>query len=71
MRNRQTWLCSRPNGIRNLALREAERLGSRVPGARSIPVCGSAMRGWIADKSTSWPRIEAGDTMRALAVEKS
>jgi N-terminal domain of oxidoreductase len=27
-----------------------------------------AMRGWIADNSTSWPRMEAGDTMRAFAV---
>src|SRR5713226_5899316 len=27
-----------------------------------------AMRGWIADKSTYWPRIEVGDTMRAFSV---
>jgi NADPH-dependent curcumin reductase CurA len=27
-----------------------------------------AMRGWIADKSTYWLRIEVGDTMRAFAV---
>src|SRR5258705_3791044 len=27
-----------------------------------------AMRGWIADKSNYWPRIEVGDTMRAFAV---
>jgi len=27
-----------------------------------------AMRGWIADKSTYWPRIEVGDTMRAFAA---
>ena len=26
------------------------------------------MRGWIADKSTYWPRIEVGDTMRAFSV---
>ncbi len=26
------------------------------------------MRGWIADKSTYWPRIEVGDTMRAFAA---
>ena len=27
-----------------------------------------AMRGWIADTSTYWPRIEVGDTMRAFSV---
>jgi NADPH-dependent curcumin reductase CurA len=27
-----------------------------------------AMRGWIADKSTYWPRIEVGDTMRAFSA---
>ncbi len=26
------------------------------------------MRGWIADKSTYWPRIEVGDTMRAFSA---
>src|SRR6202040_122784 len=72
--NRQIWLKSRPNGIpqpEDFAIREA-----------SIPAIGEseflirnrflsadpAMRGWIADKSTYWPRIEVGDTMRAFAV---
>lgn len=27
-----------------------------------------AMRGWIADKTTYWPRTEVGDTMRAFSV---
>jgi len=27
-----------------------------------------AMRGWIADKSTYWPRIEVGDTMRGRSL---
>jgi len=27
-----------------------------------------AMRGWIADKSNYWPRIEVGDTMRAFSA---
>jgi NADPH-dependent curcumin reductase CurA len=72
--NRQIWLKSRPNGIpqpEDFAIREA-----------SIPAIGDgeflirnrflsadpAMRGWIADKSTYWPRIEVGDTMRAFSV---
>lgn len=74
MKNRQVWLSSRPNGIpqaSDFALREAE-----VPGisdgeflVRNIFLSADpAMRGWIADKSTYWPRIEVGDTMRAFAV---
>jgi NADPH-dependent curcumin reductase CurA len=72
--NRQIYLKSRPNGIpqpEDFAIREA-----------SIPDIGEnqflirneflsadpAMRGWITDKSTYWPRIEIGDTMRAYSV---
>lgn len=72
--NRQVWLRSRPNGIpraADFAIREAP-----------LPSCGDgqfvvrneylsvdpAMRGWIADKSTYWPRIEIGDTMRAFSA---
>jgi NADPH-dependent curcumin reductase len=74
MKNRQIWLCSRPNGIpqaTDFALREAD-----VPNLsdgeflvrNQFLSADPAMRGWIADKSTYWPRIEAGDTMRAFAV---
>jgi NADPH-dependent curcumin reductase CurA len=74
MKNRQVWLCSRPNGIpqaTDFALREAD-----VPNIsdgeflvrNQFLSADPAMRGWIADKSTYWPRIEAGDTMRAFAV---
>jgi NADPH-dependent curcumin reductase CurA len=72
--NQQIWLCARPNGIpraKDFAIRSAP-----------LPTCGDeqfvvhneylsvdpAMRGWIADKSTYWPRIEIGDTMRAFSV---
>jgi len=72
--NHQVWLCARPNGIpraTDFAIRSAP-----------IPACGDgqflihneflsvdpAMRGWIADKSTYWPRIEIGETMRAFSV---
>ena len=72
--NHQIWLCARPNGIpraKDFAIRSAP-----------LPTCGDgqfvvhneylsvdpAMRGWIADKSTYWPRIEIGDTMRAFSV---
>jgi NADPH-dependent curcumin reductase len=72
--NRQVWLKSRPNGIpqaENFDIRDGE-----------IPVIADgeflvrnhylstdpAARGWIADASNYWPRIEVGDTMRAFAV---
>jgi NADPH-dependent curcumin reductase CurA len=72
--NRQVWLRSRPNGIpqaRDFAIREAN-----VPSIESgeflihnrFLSADPAMRGWIADKSNYWPRIEVGDTMRAFAV---
>ena len=72
--NRQVWLRSRPNGIpmaEDFAIRVAD---VPEPGAGQILVRNSfvsvdpAMRGWIADKSTYWPRLEVGDTMRAYAV---
>ena len=72
--NRQVWLKSRPNGIP-----QAENFGIRDG---DIPVIAEgeflvqnhylssdpAARGWIADATTYWPRIEIGDTMRAFAV---
>jgi NADPH-dependent curcumin reductase CurA len=72
--NRQVWLKSRPNGIP-----QAEDFAIRVspvptPAEGEFVVRNSymsvdpAMRGWIADTSTYWPRIEVGDTMRAFAV---
>jgi NADPH-dependent curcumin reductase len=74
MKNRQIWLCSRPNGIpqaSDFALREAD-LPSIPDGEflvrNQFLSADPAMRGWIADKSTYWPRIEVGDTMRAFAV---
>ena len=74
MKNRQIWLRSRPNGIPQAAdfdLREAE-LPTLADGEFLIHnaylSADPAMRGWIADKSTYWPRIEVGDTMRAFAA---
>ncbi len=72
--NRQVWLKSRPNGIpsaKEFAIRTAP---VQTPKEGEILVRNAylsadpAMRGWIADKSTYWPRIEVGDTMRAFAV---
>lgn len=72
--NRQVWLCARPNGIpraSDFAIRTAPM---PVPGDGQFVVRNAylsvdpAMRGWIADKSTYWPRIEVGDTMRAYSV---
>src|SRR5258708_14450225 len=74
MKNRQVWLRSRPNGIPQAAdfdLREVE-LPTLSDGEflvhNAYLSADPAMRGWIADKSTYWPRIEAGDTMRACAA---
>ena len=72
--NRQVWLKSRPNGIpqaENFDIRD-----SHVPSiaegeflVRNHYLSSDpAARGWIADASTYWPRIEIGDTMRAFAV---
>ena len=72
--NRQVWLKSRPNGIP-----QAENFGIRDG---DIPLIAEgeflvqnhylssdpAARGWIADATTYWPRVEIGDTMRAFAV---
>jgi NADPH-dependent curcumin reductase len=74
VKNRQIWLCSRPNGIphaADFAIREAD-----VPTIsdgeflvrNQFLSADPAMRGWIADTSTYWPRIEVGDTMRAFSV---
>src|SRR5258706_2746366 len=74
MKNRQIWLRSRPNGIPQAAdfdLREVESpaLSDGEFLVRNAYLSADpAMRGWIADKSTYWPRIEVGDTMRAFAV---
>jgi len=72
--NRQIYLKSRPNGIpqpEDFALREAPipAIGDGQLLIRNEFVSADpAMRGWIADKSTYWPRIEIGDTMRAFSV---
>jgi len=72
--NRQVWLKSRPNGIpraEDFAIRAAPipmpKDGQFLVRNAYLSV-DPAMRGWIADKSTYWPRIEVGDTMRAFAV---
>src|SRR5258705_10500454 len=72
--NRQVWLKSRPNGIpraEDFAIRDAPipapKEGEFLVRNAYLSV-DPAMRGWIADKSTYWPRIEVGDTMRAFAV---
>lgn len=72
--NRQVWLRSRPNGIpqaHDFDLREAA-IPSIQAGEFLIRnhylSADPAMRGWIADKSNYWPRIEVGDTMRAFSV---
>jgi NADPH-dependent curcumin reductase CurA len=72
--NRQIWLKSRPNGIpqpEDFAIREtsvpAIEEGEFLIRNRFLSA-DPAMRGWIADKSTYWPRIEVGDTMRAFSV---
>ena len=72
--NRQIWLKSRPNGIpqpEDFAIREASippiEDGEFLIRNRFLSA-DPAMRGWIADKSTYWPRIEVGDTMRAFSV---
>jgi NADPH-dependent curcumin reductase CurA len=72
--NRQVWLRSRPNGIpraQDFGVREAP-----VPAIEAGEFlvrnhylsADPAMRGWITDKTTYWPRIEVGDTMRAYSV---
>ena len=74
--NRQVWLRERPNGIPqagDFGIRNAE-----IPGIaegqflihNEFLSADPAMRGWIADKSNYWPRIEVGDTMRAFSVGK-
>ena len=74
MKNRQIWLCSRPNGIpqaADFAIRDVD-LPTISDGEflvrNQFLSADPAMRGWIADTSTYWPRIEVGDTMRAFAV---
>ena len=72
--NRQVWLKTRPNGIpraEDFAIRVADiptpEEGQFLIRNEYLSV-DPAMRGWIADKSTYWPRIEVGDTMRAYSV---
>lgn len=73
-RNRQVWLCSRPNGIpraADFALRQAALPtideGEILVRNRFLSV-DPAMRGWITDKSNYIPRVEIGDTMRAFSA---
>src|SRR5258708_2463992 len=72
--NRQEWLRSRPHCMpraEDFAIRTAP-LPAPADGEflvrNSYLSVDPAMRGWIADKSTYWPRIEVGDTMRAYSV---
>jgi NADPH-dependent curcumin reductase CurA len=72
--NRQVWLTSRPNGIpraEHFAIRRAPipeiAAGEFLVRHRFLSV-DPAMRGWIADTSTYWPRIEVGDTMRSFSA---
>ena len=72
--NRQVWLKARPNGIpraKDFDIRTAE-IPKPEDGQflirNSYVSVDPAMRGWIADKSTYWPRLEVGDTMRAYSV---
>jgi len=72
--NRQVWLQSRPNGIPQAGDFSIRRAAVERPVAGQFLVRNEflsvdpAMRGWIADASTYWPRIEIGDTMRAFSV---
>src|ERR1700756_1951009 len=74
MKNRQIWLRSRPNGIPQAADFDLREVELPIPSDGEFLVrhaylsADPAMRGWIADKSTYWPRIEVGDTMRAFAA---
>lgn len=74
--NRQVWLQSRPNGIpraQDFAIRTApipEIAEGEFLIRNEFLSADPAMRGWIADKSTYWPRIEVGDTMRAFSAGK-
>jgi NADPH-dependent curcumin reductase len=74
VKNRQIWLCSRPNGIpqaSDFAIREADMpiiSDGEFLVRNQFLSADPAMRGWIADTSTYWPRIEVGDTMRAFSV---
>jgi NADPH-dependent curcumin reductase len=72
--NRQVWLRARPAGIpqaEHFALRDAPipdvGEGELLVRNRILSV-DPAMRGWIADSGTYWPRIEIGETMRAFAA---
>ena len=72
--NRQVWLRERPNGIpqaHDFDIRSAEipKIGKGQFLVRNAFLSADpAMRGWIADKSNYWPRIEVGDTMRAFSA---
>src|ERR1700684_2078810 len=72
--NRQGWLQSGPNGIpraQDFAIRTAPipEIADGEFLVRNIFLSADpTMRGWIADKSTYWPRIEVGDTMLAFSV---
>jgi len=74
LQNRQVWLASRPNGVpaaSDFAVRKADipkpAQGEILVRNRFLSA-DPAMRGWIVDKSTYWPRVEIGDTMRSFAV---
>ncbi|HLZ83594.1 MAG TPA: NADP-dependent oxidoreductase [Caulobacteraceae bacterium] len=72
--NRQVWLQSRPNGIAQAGDFSIRSVPIERPAEGQFLVRNEflsvdpAMRGWITDASTYWPRIEIGDTMRAFSV---
>ena len=72
--NRQVWLRSRPNGIPRAEDFDIRLADIPKPEEGQFLIRNAfvsvdpAMRGWIADKSTYWPRLEVGDTMRAYSV---
>src|SRR5881397_101327 len=73
-RNRQVWLRSRPQGIPqalDFGLREIV-LPALDDGTFLVQnqflSADPAMRGWITDSNNYLPRVQIGDTMRALAA---
>jgi len=72
--NRQIWLKARPNGIPpadDFAIRQVplpEPADGEFLVRNEYLSVDPAMRGWTADTSTYWPRIEMGETIRAFAA---
>src|ERR1700747_2702923 len=66
MKNRQIWLRSRPNGIPQAADFDLREVELPIPSDGEFLVRNAylsadpAMRGWIANKSPYWAKIEGG-----------